>query len=255
MTSLTLTRTDLFNLSDLHKYCSPSAAHDLTYGRPSLSEFLTRPYLDHRGVAGHLHMMWQVDNNERESTSTRYPWILQSAAIYNEAVIENAHHDALISNAFTDAMSAPDPVESRQAQHTALVNMRRRETEVLLGLEQRDRQIAEMRDQIQRLQRPITSGDDARLEEFWVLAGEEATSQGFCPEYDRIAEAMGGQRRRADYSVSLSVNVRVTVSLSSITRGESIDMETVRSQLDLSDIESAIDLRWSDVEVDDYDEE
>lgn len=52
-----------------------------------------------------------------------------------------------------------------------------------------------LQERVNALQGEEIMGDDPRLLQFWIKAAREATDAGYCPEYDRIADAAGGPTR------------------------------------------------------------
>jgi hypothetical protein len=64
-----------------------------------------------------------------------------------------------------------------------------------------------------RANEPVTEGDDPRLAEFWDKAQRYAESAGFCSEFDRIAEALGGPGRRVSWSGYQQFAVTLTVAV------------------------------------------
>ena len=107
--------------------------------------------------------------------------------------------------------------------------------------------------EIERLRTEQVRANDPRLTDFWEQAARAADDADHCQEYDNLAEALGGPRRNADYTVRLRVNFYVDVNVTSNRRAdrdaiqEALDddwdyvMEQVQeaaSNLDSSDIET-----------------
>jgi hypothetical protein len=69
---------------------------------------------------------------------------------------------------------------------------------------------------IQVAQAPIAL-NDSRLSDAWERAGEIATEEGFCAEYDRMCERIGIPGRERDWSVPVDVSMTFNV----IVRGRS----------------------------------
>jgi acetyl-CoA acetyltransferase len=93
---------------------------------------------------------------------------------------------------------------------------------------------------------------DPRVAHIWRKASRIATSNGYCTEYDKIAEALGLPEVEFDYSgyVSVRVNAYVSVPVSgTATRREIADGE-VDWSLDNSDILSEMDSDSIEWEVD-----
>lgn len=80
--------------------------------------------------------------------------------------------------------------------------------------------------EIDRLQLPITDAADDRLAAIWEKGEQIANDEGFCSEYDRLVEAIGGTPRERDFRVTLSVTLtqRVTVSVTARTSDEAEDL-------------------------------
>ncbi|MGG1910418.1 hypothetical protein AB1285_26710 [Microbacterium sp. NRRL B-14842] len=80
--------------------------------------------------------------------------------------------------------------------------------------------------EIDRLRLPITDAADDRLAAIWEKGEQIATDEGFCSEYDRLVEAIGGTPRERDFRVTLSVTLtqRVTVSVTARTSDEAEDL-------------------------------
>lgn len=94
-----------------------------------------------------------------------------------------------------------------------------------LALAERD--VRNLRAEVGRLSATVTAlrteqidGSDFRLQEFWRKAGDLADEAGHCQVYDELAEALGGEPRRQEYSVT--VTYRFTVDL---TRAEADDFD------------------------------
>lgn len=80
----------------------------------------------------------------------------------------------------------------------------------------------------------ITDGGDPRLIEFWENAAEKAESEGYCSEYDRMADLLGGIPRRREYSHRVAVTFSIWVTSSGRDEddaAEDIDGETVMEQI------------------------
>ncbi|MGG1910545.1 hypothetical protein AB1285_27350, partial [Microbacterium sp. NRRL B-14842] len=58
-----------------------------------------------------------------------------------------------------------------------------------------------------RLRLPITDAADDRLAAIWEKGEQIANDEGFCSEYDRLVEAIGGTPRERDFRVTLSVTL------------------------------------------------
>lgn len=94
----------------------------------------------------------------------------------------------------------------------------------------------------------ITTGSDPRLHDFWVLAGETADTEGFCDEYDRIAEAMDGVPRAREWNVEMEVTLTFSYTHTATCRDSDDAYAIARDSLDESDMREAISwasLDWS----------
>lgn len=123
---------------------------------------------------------------------TMSEWQVEAEAIFAEAWLENRDRT------------------KRKAQARALATMHAREARTLA--------------QIESLRSEQIKGSDNRLAEFWQEAKDIATREGFCTEYDRLAEELGGPRRSYDYAVDVEVTLttRITVSVSARDTDEAI---------------------------------
>ena len=92
----------------------------------------------------------------------------------------------------------------------------------------------------------ITEGSDPRLHDFWVQAGETAYSEGFCEEYDRIAEAMGGVGREREWDVEMEVTLTFTYTHTATCRDEDDAYAIARDSLSDSDMREA--LSWASLD-------
>jgi hypothetical protein len=90
--------------------------------------------------------------------------------------------------------------------------------------------------------------DDPRLADEWVRAGEVATEEGFCGEYDRMCERFGipGRERTWDVPVYARVNVTVQVTATSA--------DSAREAVEREHVQTALAHRsgWA-IDVDDFD--
>jgi hypothetical protein len=73
----------------------------------------------------------------------------------------------------------------------------------------------------------ITDGSDPRLTDFWERAQEQATDAGYCSEYDRMAEMLGGPQRRTPGHIHIAVTVHARVDVADVDDPE-WDMEAAR---------------------------
>lgn len=85
--------------------------------------------------------------------------------------------------------------------------------------------------------------EDPRVRHIWEKAHRIATTQGFCQEYDRIAEALGIPELAIDYSGSVRVNFSgsVTIPISGMATRQEIQDGDVTADIDASEVISNID--------------
>ena len=99
----------------------------------------------------------------------------------------------------------------------------------------------------------ITDGADSRLVAFWERAGEIADEEGFCNEYDRLAESFNGVPRERDFEVRLDVTVTLTVYKSVTARDSDSAGSIASDEIDSDDVIEAIRSRGTDgIDVDDW---
>lgn len=160
--------------------------------------------------------------------------------VWNEAHIENDHISALALNVV--------PIVTPSLAELELARQR---SEIDRLIEANQTQMA----RIATLSEPVTRGDDERLVEFWRIAALAANEAGFCPEYDKLATALGGVAREdlaQDYYVTMdlttSVTYRVTVPL-----GANVE-DNVWDFISVSDLEAEIDTSRHDWTVSSVDE-
>lgn len=228
---------------------------------PEFTTFVGEPLTDDLYRARRWELIGQAHHEEmRHNPRLSYNgrmsrmanWTNVAHAIWQEAVIENAHRDALqIENyrttgahitltATIEPLTVERDEQNREAQANALAVMRSREERTL-------RDLATAQAELERLRAPITEGSDERLKDFWRQAAQIATSEGFCPEYDRLAARMGGLRRdemTARYEVDVELEFRFTrsVSVSVIATSESSAMRQVLAENDHSELFEYVDL-------------
>lgn len=232
MNALTLTETKLYNLSD-PMFDLPDYDKDYEPGYRDLPNY------------------YAILNSEGEHYRKCFYRLV--AMIWNEAHIQNDHITAQLLN---EAYSVTAPVVlSREAQAHALAVMHAREERTLTLLASAEEELVRLRAKLSDLRSPIVDGSDERLGEFWEKAGEAANEAGFCPEYDRIAELLGGPGRTITYDVELRVTHTSTVTVT-VPRGTDLDRYVLRANVDLDDIVNGeqSDIDWDDVEVTDYSE-
>ncbi|WP_299091692.1 hypothetical protein [uncultured Microbacterium sp.] len=126
-------------------------------------------------------------------------------------------------------LDMPAPVTDRRGGYAGemartqadLVAAEARAADLALTVERQQREI-------DRLRLPITDAADDRLAAIWEKGEQIANDEGFCSEYDRLVEAIGGTPRERDFRVTLSVTLtqRVTVSVTARTSDEAEDLAT-----------------------------
>ena len=128
-------------------------------------------------------------------------------------------------------LDMPAPVTDRRGSYAGemartqadLVAAEARAADLALTVERQQREI-------ERLQLPITNAADDRLAAIWERGEQIANDEGFCSEYDRLVEAIGGTPRERDFRVTLSVTltqrVSVTVTARTSAEAEGLAIET-----------------------------
>lgn len=102
--------------------------------------------------------------------------------------------------------------------------------------------IGALEDEARRLRFEQIDGSDNRLTEFWTKAQRVAEGAGFCSEFDRIAEALGGPSRQLSWSGSTTVMVTVPVSVPiyGVATPDEVQNHTMTYDIDNYDILSAL---------------
>ncbi len=77
-------------------------------------------------------------------------------------------------------------------------------------------------------------GGDARLTEFWSKAERVASHAGFCSEYDRMADALGGPARMLEWegATSVTLSLTFTVPVGGVATPAEIDEHTMSYDMD-----------------------
>ena len=80
----------------------------------------------------------------------------------------------------------------------------------------------------------ITDGSDPRLNDFWDKARRIADHAGFCSEYDKIADALGGPARQYEWSgtTMVEVTVAIRVPIGGIATPSDIQDHTLEYEID-----------------------
>lgn len=114
--------------------------------------------------------------------------------------------------------------------------------------------VAELQREVERLRtEQITDGNDPRLVDFWEKGGRIADAAGFCDEYDRIVDSVGGVVRERSWEVCMDVTVTLTLHQSVTARGESDAAEYAQGEVDQQMIADHIRLNgWDDITFDDW---
>ena len=123
------------------------------------------------------------------------------------------------------------------------------------------RRVASLTERLATAQEPITDVSDERLTPIWDRAAEKATEEGFCPEYERITEALGIPGRERSYRgvVTIQFNVYAYATARGPEEAGEAMKASVREQLRESAIGSGdygndgdtTHLDFEDVEVED----
>jgi len=94
--------------------------------------------------------------------------------------------------------------------------------------------ITTLSEQASALRSEQVEGSDARLTEFWSKAERVASHAGFCSEYDRMADAMGGPARMLEWEgyTSVTLELTFTVPVSGVATPAEIDEHTMTYDLD-----------------------
>lgn len=103
--------------------------------------------------------------------------------------------------------------------------------------------IGTLEDEARRLRfEQITDGSDHRLTEFWAKAQRVAETAGFCSEFDRIAEELGGPARRLSWSgtATYRVTVSIPVPVYGVATPDEVESHTMDYDTDTYDILSAL---------------
>lgn len=118
--------------------------------------------------------------------------------------------------------------------------------------------IATLEDEARRLRfEQITDGSDHRLTEFWAKAQQVAIDAGFCSEFDRISESLGGPARRLSWSGTAvyRVTVAIPVPVYGVATPDEVESHTMEYEADRYDILSALKdavESMSTYDIDDY---
>ena len=98
--------------------------------------------------------------------------------------------------------------------------------------------IGTLEDEARKLRFDQIEGNDTRLTEFWEKAQRISESAGFCSEFDRIAEALGGPSRQLSWngSTTVMVTVPVIVPVYGVATPQEIQNHTMTYDIDNYDI-------------------
>ena len=157
------------------------------------------------------------------------------------------------SNASPDEGSTPDAENTHNPfdnySHGALTEMLLEARHGINCLEQelreQDERNAEVvfsyQEEVRRLSQQL-EGSDPRLEEFWRKAQEYAQSVGFCSEFDKIAEHLGGPARSLAWSgyVTTTVSLTVQAPVSGIDSVEAVNDHNVTYEVDTWELLDAV---------------
>lgn len=102
-------------------------------------------------------------------------------------------------------------------------------------------------------------GSDPRLETFWADAKRIADHAGFCTEFDRIAQALGGPVRQLDWSgvVEVEITLTVAVPVGGTASPEEVENHTMDYEADTYNIIEALqekvrEMTWRELESEGY---
>lgn len=171
------------------------------------------------------------DGHSRFTSNLTADWVTLADLIWDAAVVMNAVYDAhsvaLNRDEYIPLVATITPItgeidlQNRNAQARALLAMRNREAAAQKRVEEvleelriaRERAEANQREAVRLRDEQITRGDDDRLVEFWAIAEKNANDAGFCSEYDRMADMMGGTGRERDWNIQGSITVTIPFSM------------------------------------------
>jgi len=116
--------------------------------------------------------------------------------------------------------------------------------------------IAELEQANRDLRNADIEGDDPRLASFWDKAQRIAEHAGFCAEFDRIADALGGPTRRMEWSGTTTVTATVTLSVPvfGIASRDDLDTGDLEYEIDRYAVLQALQDRAPDMMAYDIDE-
>src|SRR3546814_7274264 len=125
---------------------------------------------------------------------------------HSPPTFQGGHHATTTSIEFAQGqLDMPAPVTDRRGSYAGemartqadLVAAEARAADLALTVERQQREI-------ERLPLPLTNAADDRLAAIWERGEQIANDEGFCSEYDRLVEAIGGTPRERDFRVTLS---------------------------------------------------
>lgn len=146
----------------------------------------------------------------------------------------NAGIDRSVPHASRAAETGSQAVGSTPSSMRLLAAAEQREEALRAELAAVSAQLTEARDG------QIRDGSDHRLEHFWDKVERVATAAGFCDEYDRIAEAMGGPRREREFQTQITISLDVTISDYVDARDEDSAIDHAEGSIDIDTIVDAI---------------
>ena len=102
--------------------------------------------------------------------------------------------------------------------------------------------VGELAERIEQLNTPIEDGSDPRLASFWDKAQRYAQTAGFCEEFDRVADALGGPSRMVDWAGVAEAEVTITVPVPVAGHDSAVDVRNgdVNYDLDSYDVANAL---------------
>jgi hypothetical protein len=178
------------------------------------------------------------------STETKAPAPAGARSMPESETIMETINDTTPTDNATDNAGDMFADYSREA----LISMLTRSTE----------RIESMRVQVASLSAQV-EGSDPRLTEFWAQAKRVADNAGFCTEFDRIAQALGGPVRQLDWSGEVDVTFTLTVSVpvGGTATPEEVENHTMDYDVDSYNVLEAIksvveNMTWRELESEGY---
>jgi hypothetical protein len=160
--------------------------------------------------------------------------------IYYEALNENAARNVLpewerelmtpadpvseVVNTFEGTMSERNTARLRELVEGKL----RAEREAESQRAAYERQAEQYRTQLARALAPLSDASDERLQPIWEQAHSAADDAGYCPEFDRMMEAIGAPTRPRLYRVIVEATVNAYVFVTAQTEDDARELAESR---------------------------